>query len=159
MPRFYFANNAQYLHNSEILQAMSGKDFNPLRTVYLEDERALKRTYNPDISSSNGSINVYNYSSNIFNLRTTNSGNSWLVCSEAYYPGWKATIDGNATSILRANYNFRAIFLPAGQHHVVFYYSPASFKIGALISFLTCIFVIFIFFRMYMAKYLLKALQ
>ena len=32
---------------------------------------------------------------------------------------------------------FRAIQVPAGEHEVSFVYSPTSFKLGALITFLT----------------------
>jgi uncharacterized membrane protein YfhO len=39
--------------------------------------------------------------------------------------------------ILRANYNFRAIPLEAGEYEVKFIYDPISFKIGMLVSFLT----------------------
>ncbi len=41
--------------------------------------------------------------------------------------------------IYRADYNFRAIPLKAGEHEIKFIYSPISFKIGMLVSLLTLI--------------------
>jgi vacuolar-type H+-ATPase catalytic subunit A/Vma1 len=50
------------------------------------------------------------------------------------YPGWKASVDGDAQPIQRANYLFRAVRVPAGRHTVRFRYQPTSFRAGAAIS-------------------------
>ncbi|MBH0204076.1 MAG: YfhO family protein [Nitrospira sp.] len=57
-----------------------------------------------------------------------------LVLTDAFYPGWKVRVDGEEQKILRANYLFRAVALPAGNHKVEFIYDPASFKVGLMIS-------------------------
>ncbi len=62
------------------------------------------------------------------------NASGWLVIADTWYPGWKAWVDGQSTPIFHANYLFRAIFLPAGDHHIVFEYKPVSFTAGALIS-------------------------
>jgi len=56
------------------------------------------------------------------------------VLTDAYYPGWRALVDGLETPIYRADLLFRAVYLPAGQHRVEFIYDPLSFKLGAAIS-------------------------
>lgn len=58
----------------------------------------------------------------------------WLILSDQWYPGWTVRIDGLEAKILRANYLFRGVKLPAGNHIVEFKYSPASFSIGGVIS-------------------------
>jgi len=63
-------------------------------------------------------------------------GGFWFT-SEWFYPGWKAYVDGQETKIYRANYMFRAIALPPGEHEVEFVYDPWSFKLGAIISAIT----------------------
>jgi hypothetical protein len=82
-----------------------------------------------------------------------------LLLSDTYYPGWRAfvhpvrydscnqvnlvdtslsnRVNEREVRILRANYNFRAIPLEAGEYEVKFIYDPISFKIGMLVSFLT----------------------
>jgi hypothetical protein len=58
----------------------------------------------------------------------------YLVLNDTYYPGWRATVDGERAPILTANHAFRAVYLEPGYHDVVFMYMPLSFRIGAGIS-------------------------
>lgn len=58
-----------------------------------------------------------------------------LVLSDNYYPvGWQAYIDGRAVKTYRANYCFRAVCVPAGEHTVEFRYQSTTFKSGVWIS-------------------------
>jgi uncharacterized membrane protein YfhO len=41
-------------------------------------------------------------------------------------------VDRKEEKIHRANYTFRAVSVPAGNHKVEFIYKPMSFKIGAV---------------------------
>jgi hypothetical protein len=50
-----------------------------------------------------------------------------LVVGDTWYPGWRAFIDGAEVPIYRANYMFRAIFIPAGGHAVRLEYWPNNF--------------------------------
>lgn len=71
---------------------------------------------------------------NRLNVQLTTPAAGWLVLSEAWYPGWRATVDGAAVPTLRANAMFRALWLAAGPHQVVFEYRPASFWAGLALS-------------------------
>jgi uncharacterized membrane protein YfhO len=53
---------------------------------------------------------------------------------DTYYPGWKAYVDEMPAPIYRADYNFRAVSLPAGRSVVRFSYAPWSFRLGILLS-------------------------
>ena len=59
-----------------------------------------------------------------------------LVLSEAWLPGWVASVDGARAEILRANYVLRGIELSEGRHHVCFDYRPVSVALGAALSLL-----------------------
>ncbi len=61
---------------------------------------------------------------------------AWLVLSDSYFPGWLAYTDEQETPLYRADYNFRAVYVPAGEHTIRFKYSPLSFRVGAIGSFL-----------------------
>jgi uncharacterized membrane protein YfhO len=59
---------------------------------------------------------------------------AWLVLSDAWYPGWRADVDGEAIELLHADYLFRALRVPSGTHTVTFTYRPLSFIVGCLLS-------------------------
>lgn len=65
-------------------------------------------------------------------ITTRADGRRLLVLTDVHYPGWTATIDGQPVPILRADYAFRAVSVPAGEHFVEFRYQPSSFRYGAL---------------------------
>ncbi len=60
-----------------------------------------------------------------------------LVLTEVWYPGWKATINGQPTKIYRVNYCQRGVWLEKGRHKVRFYFQPAAWQRGLGVSLLT----------------------
>ncbi|MEE2672168.1 MAG: YfhO family protein [Myxococcota bacterium] len=57
-----------------------------------------------------------------------------LVVADAWYPGWKAWVDGNESPVLRVNGFFRGVALPAGARQVEMRFEPWSFRVGAFVS-------------------------
>jgi hypothetical protein len=53
-----------------------------------------------------------------------------LVLSDAFYPGWRAQVDGQETAIHPANVLFRGVPIPAGEHTIVFTYEPSGWRLG-----------------------------
>src|SRR5690606_7186031 len=49
-----------------------------------------------------------------------------VVVNEAYYPGWRATVDGRATPIYRANALVRAVWVGAGPHVIEMRFRPGD---------------------------------
>ena len=47
-----------------------------------------------------------------------------VVFSEVVFPGWKALVDGKPVDLLNADYCFRSVAVPAGDHEVAFQFSP-----------------------------------
>jgi uncharacterized membrane protein YfhO len=58
----------------------------------------------------------------------------WLVMRDMWYPGWRASVDTVRVEISQADYLFRAVPVPAGEHLVEFKYRPKSFTIGIIFS-------------------------
>jgi uncharacterized membrane protein YfhO len=61
----------------------------------------------------------------------------WLVLTDAWYPGWRATIDGAPVEVARADVLFRAVPVPAGRHRVEFAFAPLSLWMGVGINLMT----------------------
>ena len=61
----------------------------------------------------------------------------YVVISNTYYRGWKATVDGKDAPILRANRAMQAVGLPSGSHKITLTYSSRPIVVGGAISALT----------------------
>ncbi|PYV08494.1 MAG: hypothetical protein DMG07_25660, partial [Acidobacteria bacterium] len=57
-----------------------------------------------------------------------------VVCSEVFYPGWEAQVDGRPAPLLEADYILRAVPVPAGKHAIVLRFRPRSFLLGLAVS-------------------------
>jgi hypothetical protein len=57
-----------------------------------------------------------------------------LVVNDAYWPGWRAFIDGREVPIFPADGVVRAVPWPAGLHTLVMRYEPSEPKVGAGLS-------------------------
>ncbi len=68
-------------------------------------------------------------------VRTSSVADGLLVLSEAYYPAWKAYVDGRPTELYVANHILRAVPVPAGNHEVELRYESWTLRVGILVSF------------------------
>ena len=60
-----------------------------------------------------------------------------LLFDDSYSPHWRATWNGKPIPILRANFNFMALGIPAGQGHLVLKFRPQPFLTLAYLSWIT----------------------
>ena len=71
---------------------------------------------------------------------TVNSKNGGIVVfSEIYYPGWKATVDGQSVELGRVNYILRAVNVKPGKHIVVLDFHPTSISTTETIAYIAII--------------------
>jgi hypothetical protein len=68
--------------------------------------------------------------------RVTRATPGWVVVMQSYFPGWKATVDGHAAPVARANGAFLAVRVPAGTSTVRFSYEPSSVRKGLYLTIL-----------------------
>ncbi len=67
-------------------------------------------------------------------VEATLAGAGLLVLSDAFYPGWKALVDGHERPILATNLVMRGVLLDRGNHKVVFVYRPPLLRLGLLVA-------------------------
>ena len=65
-------------------------------------------------------------------MQSTSESDGFVVLSEIYFPGWRASIDGAAATIYRTDYALRGVRVGAGSHVIRFSYRPLSFRLGVL---------------------------
>ena len=58
----------------------------------------------------------------------------WLVVSDSFASGWRASIEGRSEPIVAAFAAFRAVRVPAGASEVVFRYEPREWRYAILTS-------------------------
>ncbi|HEX7489908.1 MAG TPA: YfhO family protein, partial [Anaeromyxobacteraceae bacterium] len=56
------------------------------------------------------------------------------VVLDPWFPGWRATLDGAAVPLARANYAFMAVAVPAGRHQLRLEYHPTQLGRGVLVG-------------------------
>ena len=69
---------------------------------------------------------------------------SWLILADSYFPGWRAYVRPAGSgedaereaAIVRVNGNFRGVALEPGEWTIRFRFSPRSFWLGGLMSFM-----------------------
>ncbi|HEV2694894.1 MAG TPA: YfhO family protein [Verrucomicrobiae bacterium] len=59
---------------------------------------------------------------------------SLVMIAQTYYHDWNVIIDGQPARLLRANFAFQAVQVPAGKHTVHLFYHDSAFQLGAVIS-------------------------
>jgi hypothetical protein len=70
----------------------------------------------------------------LWRARVSTPARAYLLQREAWYPGWRARVDGLEVPVFRADLLFRAVFLPPGDHDVEIFFDSAAFNRGGLLS-------------------------
>lgn len=139
-PRAFFVDGVIVEKNKEkIAEMLLSEEINLRKIVILEEEVSLKNksvSQGKEAEVNNDSVEFLNYSQDEEKLKIKAGSDKILFVSETFYPGWKAFLDKEEVKIYRANYAFRAVFIPEGEHELRFVYQPLSFRIGAGLSLL-----------------------
>lgn len=133
LPRAFFTAGVTVGSNpAAILAAVTASSFDPLQSSIVEGITAQQAA---GLSGSTaGSVELIHKRPNELRVTTASDSRQLLVLSEIWAPGWHAAVDGEAVPILRTNYLFRGIVVPAGTHELRLVYRPASLLWGAAIS-------------------------
>ncbi|MBI2621371.1 MAG: YfhO family protein [Candidatus Levybacteria bacterium] len=127
--------------DKNIIRKIHDPNFNLSETLILEEN--LPEAFNI-VKDKNATVKVKRYANNNILVDTRSFEDSLLFISDSYFPGWKVKIDNNESKIYRANYTFRAVPVPMGEHNVSFYYSPDSFDLGLKVSGITLLILLLI---------------
>jgi hypothetical protein len=79
-------------------------------------------------------VEVLDESPTNIHLRVQRNLPGYVLVSQAWFPGWKARINGNVAPVYRANYAFSAIPVQPGDWQIEFSYEPDSLKKGVWIG-------------------------
>ncbi len=106
-------------------------EFDPATTVILEGGQLLD---GPANAGDTAEVEVVRYEPHLVEISLSSPVEGYLVLSDPYYPGWQAVVDGVPAAILKADYAFRAVEVPAGDHRVTMSFTPVTWRLGLAIS-------------------------
>ncbi len=130
LPRAFFVSNYKVINNEEqSLGFLKSKNFHPQDIVVLDEEPSGLESKSSD-TQDNAIIEIRKYSPQKIILDVTTPSSGILILSDLFYPGWKASVDGEETKIMKANTVLRAVVVPEGKHMIKFVYNPRPFNIG-----------------------------
>lgn len=126
-PRAFLINQVVIADSTEdIFNLYRSRDFNFSKTAVLESP--LDYPLDP---RAGGTVKWTAREPDHLALNVETNGRQLLVLSEVYYPsGWTATVDGKLTPILKTDYLFRGIVIPAGAHRVELTFDPLTARSG-----------------------------
>jgi uncharacterized membrane protein YfhO len=113
------------------------EDFDPATTVVLEDGQALEGQ-----SGTESTVQVIRYEPGAIEIQVEAGAEGYLFLSDPFYPGWQAELDGEPAGLLRANYAFRAVRVPAGSHQVTMAFRSGTWMAGLLLTLLTALLLV-----------------
>jgi hypothetical protein len=155
-PRAYFASVLKPIDYDDVLDEYFLPSFDPAREVLIDaasladlrggpyfEERgralvvgptldklrvqALPASAAPREGSDGSRVTIVEYTENMVALDIDAPKAGIAVLHDLFYPGWEASVDGQARKVLRANILFRGVEVPAGRHKVAFAFRPLSF--------------------------------
>ena len=94
---------------------------------HARDEVALGVDAGLDGKPPRGGVTWLERSPQAFSLSVATDRAAALVVSNAWYPSWKASVDGRDSRVLKADGGLQAVLLDSGIHRVDFSFDPSLF--------------------------------
>lgn len=131
LPRALLVPGAEMVQSPEAaLERLQEEGFDPRKSVVLEGPDGARQGG----SEAPGEVRVMSRANESTKLDVRAQSYRFLLLNELSYPGWAAYLDGQRVRVWRANYLFRAVEIPPGDHVVEFRFEPDSLKLGLALS-------------------------
>lgn len=136
-PMFLIYANGYYLPFEKIRELDTDKSIPAAEPLfYLHDEQLVRSKNSIPREEVNGNYNITEYTPNKVVMETKTDRDGFLYFLDNLDPFWSASVDGKAVKLHRANFTFKAIELPAGDHEVKWFYNPWPVKTAYLVFYL-----------------------
>lgn len=132
LPRAFLVGRAEVIPDSGAVQRiLLGPGFDFRTTVALAAPLPAGVAIQPD---PKGQVAWTARGANESTIGVATDRPALLVVTDNYYDAWHAEVDGRPVPILRADYTFRAVPIPAGTHRVRFWFHSSLLSTSATIS-------------------------
>ena len=136
LPWFQLHTNAVVIEGeTSVLRDIADGQVDLRRTVVLEATSPIALPGpGADVTADRVRQEVYDYHDGVVRVRVQAGGPRLLVVSDNFHPHWRATVDGAEAPIVRANYVWKAVPVPAGEHTVELTYHSRPVAIARTVS-------------------------
>jgi len=132
LPRFFLVNRtAKARSEKEAIALLRARGFDPKQVAIVESDVRVPENMPP---AAQKPVQVVEYGPARVVLAVDSAEAAFLVTSEAYYPGWRAFVDGAEGPLILTNVAFRGLAVPPGRHTVEMRFEPAILRYGAWLS-------------------------
>lgn len=109
------------------LAQLKSPEFNPLQTVILARDPGVLPA---GMKTTAKRVQYSQLSTSHIKISTEAKVPSILLFNDSYNKDWKAYTNGEERSMIRADFNFMAVAVPAGKNTIEFRYEPKNFYLG-----------------------------
>jgi hypothetical protein len=133
-PRAYVVSRVTIVPDAEtaVARMVAGQPFHEEALVEAPWASGLPPLPGP----AGGTAEVRSFALNSLEIAADSPGPGVLVVAEAWYPGWRATIDGREVPCFPVNGWMRGVVVPAGSTRVRLHYEQQGLLLGAAVSLL-----------------------
>ncbi len=122
LPRAKLYANWQVNTNDQAsLNTLADLNFDPGKTVLISTPQ--KDLPAVATNENSGTVEFKSYSPKQLVFTANANAPSVLLLNDKYDPNWRVTVDGQPAELLRCNFIMRGVYVPAGQHVIVFQFS------------------------------------
>jgi hypothetical protein len=125
LPRTFIPRRVERVSDGdETLARLASPEFQPAEVAFIDEETSV---FPAEMS---GEVRIVEETSTRIDIACSLPAPALVVLADRWDPGWKATVNGRDTPILRVNHAIRGVAARAGTSAVRFTYRPDSFRWG-----------------------------
>jgi len=148
LPWFYLVPHAKVVDDEEqMVQILKNGEVDLRNAALIEQDLPVELTGMGDVQRDHIDVLVHDPPGGLIRLQARSEGSRILVVSENYQSNWSVIVDGQAAEMLRVNYVWKGVVLPAGEHEVEFRYYSRILVWSRTATFLSALVVLFLFAR------------
>ena len=129
LPRSFLVPESLVVPPDDAVPVALSPQIDPRRVAVLEEGAPLAR--DPDWSEAAAVVRLLSHTPSRVILEARSPSNALLVLLDTHEAGWRATVDGASTPVLRADAAFRAVRLTKGAHRIEFVFVARGVREGA----------------------------
>jgi hypothetical protein len=139
LPRAFMVYRAEVVGGDiRALTIAKGEGFDPATQVVLK-AGGEARPLDAGPGSGEVDVRIVDRGPNHLDFEVETPVEGYLVVSEMWMPDWIADVSGIRQDVLQANYTFRAVYVPAGNHSIHMVYRPRPWAIGLGVTLVTLV--------------------